>query len=406
MQRVGQDWVVFTHLTDHSATVLGVTTVMQFAPYILISPYAGLLADRLPRRRLLLITQSTMGTLALILGVLTLTGWVQLWHVYTLAFALGCASAVDGPVRQTFVGEMVPPDLLSNAVGLNSASFNGARLIGPGISGLLIAAIGAGWVFIVNGATFAATIIGLLAMRFNELRPLESAPRSKGQLREALRYVRSRQDILLILIVMGVVSTFGMNFQVTSALMSTVVFGLGPGEFGLVGSVLAVGSLAGALIAARRRKPSLTLIVGAGFGFALAAGINAVMPNYATFVATTPLVGLSALTMMTAANATIQMSTEPKMRGRVMALYMMIFLGVSSLGSPLVGWIGDVFNPRWAIGVGALATLAVCIAACVFAAKAWGVQAKAIRRWPYVEIIHDPHMSDASSGSADRSAGD
>ncbi len=217
MQRVGQDWVVLTQLTDNSGTAVGITTALQFLPFLLVSPYAGLLADRLDRRKLLMSTQAGMGLLAFVLGALTLTGTVRLWHLYVLAFLLGVVSAVDSPVRQTFVAQLVPHSNLPNAIGLNSASFNAARLIGPGSAGLLIAAVGAGWVFIINGISFAATIAALAVMNTATLRTLPVAPRSKGQIREAVRFVRGRTDIVVIMVVMAVVSTFGLNFQLTSA---------------------------------------------------------------------------------------------------------------------------------------------------------------------------------------------
>ncbi len=391
MQRVGQDWVVLTQLTDNSGTAVGITTALQFLPFLLVSPYAGLLADRLDRRKLLMSTQAGMGLLAFVLGALTLTGTVRLWHLYVLAFLLGVVSAVDSPVRQTFVAQLVPHSNLPNAIGLNSASFNAARLIGPGSAGLLIAAVGAGWVFIINGISFAATIAALAVMNTATLRTLPVAPRSKGQIREAVRFVRGRTDIVVIMVVMAVVSTFGLNFQLTSALMARVQFGKGAGEYGVLGSVLAIGSLAGALLAARRDQPRVRLVLGAGFAFAAATTLNALMPTYLAFAVTTIPVGLASLTMMTAANATIQTSVDPVMRGRVMALYMMVFQGATPVGAPLVGWIGEVAGPRWAILVGSVATFLVVGAAAVWALRNWHVKVRPhLRPWPRLDIVYPP----------------
>jgi MFS family permease len=389
MQRVGQDWVVLTHLTDNSGTAVGITTALQFLPFLLLSPYAGLLADRLPRRKLLMGTQAAMGVLAFVLGALTMSGAVQLWHVYTLAFLLGVAAAIDSPVRQTFVAELVPPQNLPNAIGLNSASFNAARLIGPGAAGLLVAAVGAGWVFLINGASFAATIAALAFMNTKTLRVLPSAARSRGQIREALRYVRGRTDIVIIMAVMAVVSMFGLNFQLTSAMMARIEFGKGAGEFGVLGSVLAIGSLTGALLAARRDRPRVRLVLGAGFAFALATAVNALMPTFLSYMLFCIPVGLASLTMMTAANATLQTSVAPAMRGRVMALYMMVFQGATPIGSPLVGWIGSEFGPRWSILVGSIATFLVVTAATIWAVRSWNVRLRPhLHPRPRLEIVY------------------
>lgn len=385
MQRVAQDWLVLSDLTDSSGVAVGVVTALQFAPVLALSAWAGLLADRLPRRRLLMATQGAMGLLALGLGALVLSGNVELWHVYVFAGLLGVVSAFDNPVRQTFVAEMVPPDKLSNAVGLNSASFNAARLVGPGVAGLLIAAVGSGWLFIINGVTFGATILALMYMRTRELHVLPSAPREKGQIREGIRYVRGRTDIIVIMVVVGVVSTFGLNFQLTSAMMAKVEFGMGPGEYGILGSILAIGSLTGALLAARRERPRVRLVIGSAFGFAVATGVMALMPTYATFAVACIPVGLASLTMMTAANSTIQMSVDPVMRGRVMSLYMIVFLGATPVGSPLVGWIAEAWGPRWAIGVGSITAALVAVGAAVWAVRNWHLEVR-------YRVLQRPHL--------------
>ncbi|MFD6094437.1 MFS transporter [Oerskovia sp. NPDC060338] len=371
MQRIAQDWLVLTVLTANSGVAVGVITALQFAPVLALSAWAGVLADRLPRRKMLMATQGASGLLALGLGALVLSGHVELWHVYGFALALGCVSALDGPVRQTFVAEMVPSDKLSNAVGLNSASFNAARLIGPGVAGLLIAAVGTGWVFIINGISFGATIFALSRMRTREMHKLPSASREKGQIREGIRYVRGRSDIIVIMVVLSVVSTFGLNFQLTSAMMARVEFGMGAGEYGMLGSILAIGSLTGALMAARRERPRVRLVIGSAFGFAVATGVMALMPSYTTFALACIPVGFASLTMMTAANTTIQMTTDPVMRGRVMSLYMIVFLGATPVGAPIVGWIAEAYGPRWAIGIGSITALLVSVGAAIWAMRNW-----------------------------------
>jgi MFS family permease len=370
MQRVAQDWLVLTALTNNSGVAVGITTGLQFAPMLLLSPVAGLLADRLPQRWLLMATQGLMGLWGLILGLLVVTDTAQLWHVYVLATLLGITAAVDAPARQTFVAAMVPRDALPNAVGLNSASFHAGRLIGPAVAGVLIAALGStGPVFLVNAATFGATLLALSLMRGNELYPMERARKGKGQIRDGIRYVRGRPDIMMILFIVGMVGTFGFNFQLTTALMARLEFDRGAADYGLLGSIMAIGSLAGALLAARRERPRLRLVVAATAAFGFFATAASLMPTYELFALSLIPVGLSSLTLMTAANATVQMSTDPAMRGRVMALYMAIFMGGTPLGAPVIGWVGEVFGARWTIAIGGLVSLAVAAIAVVHVAR-------------------------------------
>ena len=354
MGRVGQDWLVLTQLTDHSASALGLVTGLQFLPMLLLAPWSGMIVDRFAKRRIVVVTQSVLAVTALLLAVLVLTGTVTLWQVYTLAFVQGVTTALDVPARQTFVGEMVPPDLLSNAVALNSASFNAGRLVGPAVAGLLIAAFGTGIAMLLNGLSFLPVVASLLVLRGAELRPAPVA-RGKGRIREGLAYVRGRPDLKLVMALIFVLGTFGMNFQITMALMATTVFDKGPGEFGLLGSIMAVGSLAGALYAARRERPRLRVLLLALAGFTVSTLLAALAPTYWTFAAALVPCGLTALTAMTTANALVQLSVDPSVRGRVMALYMAIFWGGTPLGAPFIGWLGDVAGPRWSIGVGTLA---------------------------------------------------
>ncbi|NIH55185.1 MFS transporter [Lysinibacter cavernae] len=357
MQRTAQDWIVLTQLTNHNATSVGVVMALQFGPQLLLMPWSGLIADRFDRRKLLMLTQTLMGALALGLGIITVTGVVELWHVYGFALGLGIVAAIDAPARQTFVSELVSHDDLPNAVALNSASFNGARLLGPAAAGLLTVAVGAGWVFLINAVTFAFTVFAMMMLRKDKLKPQPRASRERGQLLQGFKYVWRRPDIVVVLITVFLVGTFGFNFAIFTSTMATIEFHKGAGEFGLLSSIMAIGSVVGALLAARRGTPRLRMILLGSVAFGLACGAAALMPTFGTFAAVLAVVGLSSLTLMTTANAYVQTTTEPVMRGRVMALYMAIFAGGTPLGAPLVGWVSDEFGPRWAIGVAALSGL-------------------------------------------------
>lgn len=361
MGRVGQDWLVLTTLTAGSGTALGVVTGLQFLPFLVLAPWTGLIADVFPKRRLLVITQVLLLVTSLLLAILALGGWAHLWHVYAIALAQGVFTAVDNPARQAFVSEMVPADRLTNAVALNSASFNGGRLIGPGIAGVIIAAWGTGEALLLNALTFVFVLIALARMRPSELTPAPLA-RGRGGIREGFAYVRSRPDLQLVMLLVFVLGTFGMNFQITTALMATQVFGKGASEYGLLGSIMAIGSLAAALLSARRQNARLRVLLLSLAGFAVAAAFAASAPTYGRFALALVPVGLTALTALTTANAMVQTRTAPEMRGRVMALYMAIFMGGTPIGAPMIGWIGEHIGPRWTIGIGSIAvgiTLAV-----------------------------------------------
>ena len=362
MQRVAQDWMVLK-LTDNSATALGIVTGLQFLPMLLLSPSAGLVADRFAKRKVLVVTQLMMAAPALLLGGLAVTDSVQLWHAYVLAFVFGVGTAFDAPARQSFVVEMVGTDDLANAVGLNSASFNSARIVGPAIAGFTIAALGSdvqatGWAILANGISYFAVIASLMRLDRRDLTPSDPVARGPGGIREGVSYVRGRPDLMLVLATVFFVGTFGLNFQMTSALMATEVFHKGAGEYGLLGSFMAVGSLAGSLLAARRANPRVRTVLAGAFVFSVLLIVVGMMPTYWSFAAMLPLVGLTALTMITTANATIQLTVRADMRGRVAALYMMIFMGGTPLGAPLIGVIGEVFGARWTLTGGGLITLA------------------------------------------------
>lgn len=366
MQRTAQSWLVFDELSDHDATAMGVVTALQFLPQLFLAPWAGLLADRLDRRRLLLWTQTAMAALAAGLGVAVLSGVASLGLVYAFALALGVAATLDAPVRQTFVSEMVDDDHLSNAVALNSTSFNAARMIGPAAAGVLVASIGSGWVFLLNTLTFGAMLAAILAIRTEELRGMPRSGRGRGQIREGLAYVGSRPDIVAVLVTIFLIGTFGLNFAVFLAAMAGPEFGRGPETFGALNSVLAVGTVAGALLSARRRRARLRYVYGGSAVFALSCLGAATAPTLPVFALWLVPCGLSSLTIMTTANAYVQTTTSPVMRGRVMSLYMAIFMGGTPVGAPVVGWITDALGPRWGMGAAVAAGLGGALVGALF----------------------------------------
>jgi MFS family permease len=353
MQRTAQDWIVLTQLTHNDAVAVGTTMALQFGPQLLLLPWTGLVADRFDRRRTLMVTQALMGLLGLGLGIMVVTETATLLWLYGFALALGIVAAFDTPVRQAFVSDVVTGEQVSNAVALNSASFNAARLIGPAVAGVMIAAVGSGWVFIINAASFAAVLGALAFVDPEQLADRPKAKRGKGQIIAGFRYVRTRPDIIVVLAMIFVVGTFGVNFPIFTSTMARVEFHKGASEFGLLSSVMAVGSVLGALLSARRDRPRMRLLVIASGGFGLACTAAALAPTYWTFAIVLVFVGLASLTFMTTANALVQTTTSAAMRGRVMALYMAIFAGGTPIGAPVVGAVADAFGPRWAIGVGA-----------------------------------------------------
>jgi MFS family permease len=361
MQRVAQDWLVL-QLTHGSGAALGITTGLQFFP-MLFSMWGGMVADRYPKRRILMATQAGLGVLALVLGILALTGTVAVWHVYALALLLGVITMVDNPTRQSFAVEMVGRDGMANAIALNSAVFNLARIAGPAVAGLVIATLGTPAAFLANAASYGAVLIGLKLMRPAELHTMPRAPRAKGQVREALSYVWSRPDLKLMFVLLFFVSTFGMNFQVTNALMATQVYHTGAGAFGLASTAFAVGALGGALLAARRGRPSLTRLLVMSMAFSLAEIAGSLMPSFVLFLLLLVPTGLTLLSFSTAANSVTQLSTTAAMRGRVMGLYMLVFLGGNPIGGPLTGWLADAFGGRAPFIAGGIVSL-VATTAC------------------------------------------
>ncbi|MBX3195747.1 MAG: MFS transporter [Microbacteriaceae bacterium] len=384
MQRVAQDWLVLTELTDDDATAVGITMALQFGPQLVLLPVTGLAADRIDRRRMLIATQIAMALLGFGLAAITLTGVATLWMVYGFALALGVAAAFDAPARQAFVSELVPVSHLGNAVALNSASFNGARLLGPAIAGLLVAWIGVGWVFLINAVTFGAVLLSLALLRPDQFTTFTRQPRAPGQLLDGMRYVRRRPDIALVLVMIAILGTLGFNFPIFISAMARIEYGQGAGEFGVLSSVIAVGSVTGALLAARRDRPRLRTITLASAGFGASLTAAALMPTPLLFGIMLVLVGFSGLSVMTTANGYVQTTTAPAMRGRVMALYLAIFVGGTPLGAPLVGWVADALGPRWSLGVGAASGFLAAGIAAVFWLRTREVRLTwdRARRWP------------------------
>jgi len=369
-QRIAQDWLVLTQLTHNDATALGIVMGLQFAPQLLLLPWTGLAADRLNQRKLLMLTQATMGVLALLLGVLTVTGVVRLWHVYLLAFLSGSAAALDAPVRQTFVAEMVGDADLANAVALNSTSINAAQMIGPAAAGLVIAGVGIGWAFLLNGLSFAAVLISMSFFRRSELHSSARAHRTASGFLEGLRYVWNRPDLRAILLMLFLIGTFGLNFPIFIATMAVNVFHSGARAFGLLSSFMALGTLSGALFAASRQRQTFASLMTAAGVFGVGCALAELAPGYWWFAAALIVFGAAALIFGNGTNTIMQLSTEPAMRGRVMALRVGVALGGTSMGAPIVGWVANRFGPRSALGLGAAAGLtAALVAACILARR-------------------------------------
>jgi len=378
MQRVAQDWLVL-ELTN-SGTALGLVTALQFGPSLLLGLWGGVLADRLDKRKLLLVTQSGLALLALVLGVLDVAGVVQYWHVLALATLLGLTSAIDTPVRQAFVIEMVGKEDLTNAVAINSTIFNSGRIIGPALAGVLITAVGTGWAFVANAASSLAVLAGLLMMRPEELHPAPALVRARGQLREGLRYVRGRRDLVLTMVLIFVFGTFGLNFAITCALLAKQVFHRGASGYGLLSTALALGAFSGAVLATRRTKrPSALFLLGMAAVFSVAEVVTGLMPGFWLTAALLVPTGLAMLSVTTAANSHVQLGVAPMMRGRVMALYLMCFMGGTPFGAPLVGWLAEAAGPRWGMIGGGLVCLASVALLAAWTARQRGLGVADVR---------------------------
>jgi MFS family permease len=365
-QRVAQDWLVL-ELSHNSGVALGITTGLQFLPMLLFGLYGGVLADRYDKRRLLIWAQVSMGVLALVLGLLDLVDVVQLWHVYALAFLLGLASVIDTPVRQAFVVEMVGPDDLPNAVSLNSATFNVSRILGPAVAGLAISSVGTAPVFLANAASYVAVVVGLVAIRRSDLFDVHRVARAKGQLREGLGYVRANPQLYVPIALIAVIGMFGLNFQITLALIAKQTFHMGAGSYGALSAMLATGSLLGALASARRSTPpSRRILFGSALAFGLLEVLTGLAPTYLVMAVLLVPTGAAVLTFTTTANATVQLASAPHMRGRVMALYVLVFLGGTPIGAPVIGGLAEALGPRSSLLIGGAVSAAAAVAAGLY----------------------------------------
>jgi MFS family permease len=372
MQRIAQDWLVL-ELSGYDPVALGLAATLQYAPTLLLTLWAGVLADRHDKRRMLMLIQSGMASCALVLGLLDVSGFVALWHVYVLCFVFGVFTAFDPPVRQSFVGEMVGKEQLTNAVALNSSTFNLARIVGPAIAGVMIIWTGTGWVFLVNAASTLAVIVGLARMNPAELHRSAAPARRRGQLVEGLRYVRGRPDIFAVLVLIFCISTFAITFNTTLAIAAANVFHRQADGYGLLSTLLAVGTFAGALLAVRRstrRRPGLRLLIGAALAFGVLEVVAGLMPGYLAFGLALIPVGVALMTFMNTANGTVQLGTAPEMRGRVMSLYMLVFLGGNPIGGPLTGWLAAELGGRSPFVIGGIvATVSAAVCGVVLARR-------------------------------------
>jgi MFS family permease len=353
MQRIAQDWIVLTQLSHGSATAVGIVTGLQFGPQVLLLPLTGYAADHLDRRRLLLATQALMGVLALSLGALTISGVLLLWHVYVFAFLLGCITAFDGPARNTFVSELVSEEDLSNAVALNVTSFHLARLLGPAVAGLVIAGVGSGWAFVVNGLSFAAVLVSLSRLRLGELRVGDRAERKPGGLAAGFRYVWGRPDLKVVFLMFFLIGTFSLNFPIFIATMSVREFHVAASDYGLLSSMAAIGSVVGALMAARRERPDIRYLFAGAAALGVGFGVAAVMPSYWLFGLALGAVGVATQTFTATSNGTV----------------LAMALGGMALGSPFLGWLADHFGPRWTLYAASISGLVAANAGLVFLMK-------------------------------------
>lgn len=361
MQRTAQDWLVFNDLSNHDSLQMGIVISLQFAPQLFLAPYAGVLADRGNRRRILYWTQSSMALLGLGLGLLVLAGQVEIWHVYLFALALGIASAIDAPARSTFVSELVADEDLPNAMALNSMSFNTARMIGPAVAGLLVVLVGTGPVFLINTVTFLAVLAAIYFMKKEQMRQLPRSSKEDSRMRDGLAYLKHRPDLIVVMVSAFLIGTFGLNTAMNIAAMATTEYGYGAGEFGLLNSIVAIGSVIGTFIAARRDIPRLRNIFLACAGFGLVTGLAALAPNIYIFGALLVPLGLMGITIITSANAYVQITTDPHMRGRIMSIYIAVFIGGTPIGSPLVGIVNDLWGGRYGLAVASLAGFAATL---------------------------------------------
>lgn len=355
MQSVALGWLVLD-LTG-SGTAVGLITAAQFLPMLFLGAWGGLIADRFDKRRILVMTQTAMGLSAGFLATVVLLDVVELWMVFASALALGFATVIDNPARQSFISELVGPDRVTNAIALNSAMFNASRMVGPAIAGVLILRWGTGICFAINAVSYIAVITGVAMMRPSELQRGKPVARARGQVRAGLRYVWSTPDLRSTILLVAVVGTFTLNFQVILPVLARFTFDRGPGTLGMLYSVMGAGSLVGALVAAGRNRPSRNVMIGGAFVLGVLMLGVAAAPNLAVATVLLALTGAATITFLSTANALLQLSSDQQMRGRVMALYAMVFLGSTPIGGPVVGWIGEQWSPRASFAVAGVAAL-------------------------------------------------
>ncbi|MBS1023936.1 MULTISPECIES: MFS transporter [Gluconobacter] len=367
MQFTTQDWLVLTELTHHDAMAIGIVMALQLAPPLLLMLWTGLIADRVEKHRFLLFTQGALGVLAVALGLLVVTGSVRLWQVDLFAFLSGCVAAFDSPVRQTFVGELVGETDLPNAVAINSMSYNAGRMIGPAVAGFCIAEIGSGWSFVLNGFSFFGVMGSLLFIRREDLfRHAKARETERNALTSGLRYVWAREDLRTILIMLFIIGAFGLNFPIFIATMAVGVFHVGAHGYGILNSAMAVGTILGGFLAAGRKKADFDVLLNGSLIFGVGCLLGALAPTYWLFACTLLITGVSSLTFTATSNSFMQLSSDPSMRGRVLAIRFAVFAGSSPFGAPVVGWVANYFGPRWSLGVGALSGFLAAVVALLY----------------------------------------
>ncbi len=372
MQMTAQAWLVLS--LTHSSTALGIVVALQTVPVLLLGPYGGVIADRTDKRKMMIALQSAMGVQALTLGVLTVAGVVQVWEIGILAAVLGLNNAFENPSRQSFMLELVGPEHLRNAVTLNSVLVNVARSIGPAVAGILIATVGDGVSFLVNAASFVAVVASLITMDTTALSPVEPMRRARGQLREGLRYVRSRRQLAVPLIMMGIAGCLTYEFQVSLPVMADRGLDVGATGFGFMTGAMGIGAVFGGLLVAARGNTGLRPLVMASFGFAGALALATLAPNLAIELIALALAGAASISFMSTGNTTLQLNSAPEMRGRVMSLWFVAFQGSTPIGGPLVGWTMAVLGARAGLGLGALTVLLVAVAGLIVMQRRPGAQ--------------------------------
>ncbi|GAA3830246.1 MFS transporter [Amycolatopsis tucumanensis] len=399
MQRIAQDWLVF-ELSGNNPVALGIAVALQFLPTLMLSLWAGVLADRVDKRKLCIAIQSGIGVQALVLGLLDVSGVVTLWQVYLLCFVLGIFSSLDVPARQSFVAEMVGRKQITNAVALNSSVFNMARIVGPAIAGFAITWVGTGWMFLANAVSTLAVITGLLLMDPDKLFRGPAVARAKGQLREGLAYVRGRSDLVSLMVLVFFVSTFGITFFTSLAIVAGNVFGTQADGYGLLSTLLAVGTFTGSLMAARRGargRPRVRLLLIAAFSLGAVEFVAGFMPTYLAFgIALIPL-GFATITFLNTANSLVQTSVSPEMRGRVMGLYVLVLIGGNPVGGPMVGWMADTFGGRSPFLIGGVISAVAAVACAAVLARRGGMTTPV--RLAGLRVLNPRRRSDRSQAA-------